>query len=533
ALSPAAGAREQDISISDADATLWAALVDGHPVEVRRTADAFLIPLPASDDPTVERLLELFYRTRVPALRGTGELRQPPPELTVLNGAGVSQPMQVLDQQWELRYPQDLLLTDSKGAFVPDSPLRTTSWLTRLPQKLTMPRWADAGRMIVAIVFVLIVVGFVWIGFRLGWVGGIGIGISLSLLFLVAVFYFTFAIQGQKNATNFAEATKSLDGVGGFGVNDNADDGDGKAVEFFDRLGAMGGRPRAGRVGAPAAPPMAVPLSEAMPEVAASDAPVEQLDRLSKKSAEKRFDKESKKLSDSTAGKVAKDSVPAMKPITALPRLEGEVFDGETKADGDKSGFIIDGKKFTRIAGPISRAEAKAPLPSAHYLDDDVQYFPPGPGSLAGDAGGLLSLTMALEGQADAAVKKFRYLGTETAGNGIGLEVVYENRAAGWTGRWLWMAALAFVAWLIPLAARNVRVYWSILGLTLPLALAPLAPMPWQNALDGIFFGTLAAIALWTSRCLCDAFCAALPQMKSKAFWTRSLSQQAEVVKGA
>ena len=139
---------------------------------------------------------------------------------------------------------------------------------------------------------------------------------------------------------------------------------------------------------------------------------------------------------------------------------------------------------------------------------------------------------MALEGQADAAVKKFRYLGTETAGSGIGLEVVYENRAAGWTGRWLWMAALAFVAWLVPLAARNVRVYWSILGLTLPLALAPLAPMPWQNALDGIFFGTLAAIALWTSRCLCDSFCCALPQMKSKAFWTRSLSQQAEVVKG-
>ena len=142
-----------------------------------------------------------------------------------------------------------------------------------------------------------------------------------------------------------------------------------------------------------------------------------------------------------------------------------------------------------------------------------------------GEAGGLLSLTMALEGQADAAVKKFRYLGTETAGSGIGLDVVYENRATGWTGRWFWIAALAFVGWLVPPTARTLRVLWSVLGLTLPLALAPLAPLPWQNMLDGIFFGTLAAIALWTLRCVCESLCGAWPRMKTKAFWMRSLSR--------
>ena len=152
-------------------ASLWAALVDGQPVEVRHAGGAFLIPLPPSDDPVDERSLQLFYRTLVPALRGTGELRQPPPELTVLNGAGVSQPMQVLDQQWELRYPQDLLLTDSKGAFVPDSPLRSSNWLTRLPQKLTLPSWYSAGRMIGAMMFVVILLAFVWLGFRWSWIG--------------------------------------------------------------------------------------------------------------------------------------------------------------------------------------------------------------------------------------------------------------------------------------------------------------------------------------------------------------------------
>ncbi len=581
-------------------ATLWAALVDGRPVEVRRTAEAFLIPLPASDDPTVERQLELFYRTRVPALRGAGELRQPPPELTVLNGAGVSQPMQVLDQQWELRYPQDLLLTDSKGAFVPDSPLRTSNWLTRLPQKLAMPTWHNAGRMVGAIVFLLVVLFFVWFGLRWGWIGGI----SLSLLVLGGVcFLFTFARQEQKNATNFAASVKSIDGVRGFGVNDNADDGDGKSVDFFGGLGVTGGIPRAGGAGAPAALEKTVLESESLEErptpqseekmpqkkmaakgqpLFADDSPQMKERVRASKSAEmdgpaaaSPTDGESKQRSDLAGitnrfnklmgeqrfaeaevfAKQAKELAPndpVAETMIYKSRLARRVAASDKLKDAKEQGFWsaldsvesagvpFDNGKSARlrkekveqrhvaIAERGERLEGQVFDQSRESVELGHIPFPDA------EAGGLLSLTMALEGQADAAVKKFRYLGTETAGNGIGLELVYENRAAGWTGRWFWIAALAFVAWLVPLTARNVRVLWSILGLTLPLALAPLAPLPWQNTLDGVFFGTLAAIALWTSRCLCESFCCALPRMKTKAFWSRSLSRNtATLILGA
>lgn len=560
-------------------ASLWAALVDGQPVEVRHAGGAFLIPLPPSDDPVGERSLQLFYRTLVPALRGTGELRQPPPELTVLNGAGVSQPMQVLDQQWELRYPQDLLLTDSKGAFVPDSPLRSSNWLTRLPQKLTLPSWYSAGRMIGAMMFVVILLAFIWLGFRWSWIGSC----CLSLLLVGFVgFFLTFGEQEQQNATLFAQAARE---GRVFGLNDIGDKVSGAPMtDLRGDTSAMFDAPKAG--GAPAstapatAPMSGKPSEEAferkemvVPQAAVPKVEVDfakptdrkikivtgggtskkdmELGRLVKNfndlMDQKRYAeaeviaKQAKDLdSDNPVTETLIYKSQLARRMTSNDRLKAAKEEGFwTALDSvEESGVPSDDRKsargrkekveqrFVGIAERGKRSEGQEFDQTRESVDLEHIPFP------NRDAGGLLSLTMALEGQADAAVKKFRYLGTETAGSGIGLEVVYENRAAGWTGRWLWMAALAFVAWLIPLAARNARVYWSILGLTLPLALAPLVPMPWQNALDGIFFGTLAAITLWTSRCLCDSFCCALPQMKSKAFWTRSLSQQAEVVKG-
>jgi hypothetical protein len=563
--------------------TLWAALVDGRPVEVRRTADAFLIPFPASDDPTVERQLELFYRTLIPSLRGTGELRQPPPELTVLNGAGVSQPMQVLDQQWELRYPQDLLLTDSKGAFVPDSPLRSSNWLTRLPQKLAMPSSWNFQRMLNAMMLLFVVIGLIWSHNRWGLFKGFIM--PVVLLAIMSAFLLP-ATQHAREAARRSMMKNDLKQLGtahppqadGFGLNDNADDGDGKAVDFFNRLGVTGGQPRAGGAGTPTAPPVAVPKSEPLSVEATPQAADKLLEKKLAAKAHPAFADEAEKLKErarqSKSGKQTLLGLPSDRSPADSPVFEDSKRSGELAGITSQFNKLMNEKRFAEAEVFAKQAKELAPNdPVAETMIDksklarrvaanDKLKDARGQGFWTAldsvdasgvliargntqdvdglvdairamehsEAGGLLSLTMALEGQADAAVKKFRYLGTETAGSGIGLELVYENRAAGWTGRWFWISALTFVAWLIPRAARNARVLWSILGLTLPLALAPLAPLAWQNMLDGLFFGTLAALALWTSRCLCDSFCCALPRMKTKAFWTRSLSRNTSLL---
>ena len=474
-------------------ADLWAAVVDGHPVEVRRADGAFLIPLRSSDDPAAERSLQLFYRTNVPALRGTGELRQPPPELTVLNGAGVSQSMQVLDQQWKLRYPPDLLLTDSQGAFVPDitTPLDRTSWLSNLPKSLSLPSVRNIIRMASAFVLVLAIIAVIWSRFRWGWKRGV---VAPIVLLGIGSFLWFNVAPSVQSARNAPISRFSIDVSGGTDMlYDRFETADGK-VTFFDLIKTS----EKAMAGATSAPMAAFQIP---PMVAESDAPLE---APKSESMPQEVLATPQAISDSKSdfskpvimGRVRKE--PLSSQIASMPQPS----DKSVEALGDT--LILSGKEQD-LSLTIRQTQEVASR---------------------GDRGGLLSLTMALESQDGAATKKFRYLGTETAASGIGLDLVYENRATGWTGRGVWIAALAFLAWVLPPNRRTFKASWAALGLTLPLALAEIAPLAWQNTLDGFFFGTVAAIALWTLRAAGESLASAWPRMKTKSFWMRSLARR-------
>ena len=570
--------------------SLWAALVDGLPVEVRRADGAFLIPLRASDDPAGERSLQLFYRTNVPALRGTGELRQPPPELTVLNGAGVSQPMQVLDQQWELRYPPDLLLTDSQGAFVPDTttPLDRTSWLTKLPKSLSLPSVRNIFRMASSLVLVLAIVAVIWSRFRWGWKRGVAVPV---VLLGVGTFLWFVAAPPIQSARNAARFRSGLDVSGGTEMlSDLSEDADGKAMSFFD-LSKSSEKAPAGVTSAPMAAPQMPPMaaeqnSQAKPEPMAEGMPTDEFATAKKGGAKSEMSRPTEQklrgasLADiSPSGKddsrfgdmvrqynslldqkryteaeiIAKQAKeldpnnPVAETMVWKAKFARRAAAIEKSKDAKEDGFMqqLDsvewsavpfddrdparfGKEWkARIADPRSLAQSERRLKGQVFdrTTESVELehvpFPSGK-----ERGGLLSLTMAMESQDGAATKKFRYLGTETAASGIGLDLVYENRATGWTGRGVWIAALAFLAWVLPPNRRTFKASWAALGLTLPLALAAIAPLAWQNTLDGIFFGTVAAIALWTLRAAGESLASAWPRMKTKSFWTRALTRR-------
>lgn len=525
---------------------LWAALVDGQPVEVRRADGAFLIPLRPSDDPATERSLQLFYRTNVPALRGTGELRQPPPELTVLNGAGVSQPMQVLDQQWELRYPPDLLLTDSQGVFVPDpaTPLDRSDWLSNLPKSLSLPRWSNLGRMATAIVLVLAIIVLIWSRFRWGWKRGVAVPVVLlgvgSFLWLVAA----PSVQSARNAA------RPMSASGGTTVwFDSAESADARNGYFYAEASKSTATASSGSINVPMAAPQAMtPMAAepSAPQAATKSEPMSELslevkqkqqveidykNRLFDKAAKKGFAskvQDGRELRDQTPGAIAD---PAKRPNATKADKEsgfwapldsvehsGIPFDDRSAIQFGKSGDEVKRRRLALAQNAGSTDEQIHPQERLAVGESESR--------LLSKLGGLLSLTMALESQDGAATKKFRYLGTETVGSGIGLDLVYENRAAGWTGRVVWIAALAFLAWLLPPNRRTLKASWAALGLTLPLALAAIAPLAWQNTLDGIFFGTVAAITLWLIRAAGESLATAWPRMKTKAFWTRSLTRR-------
>ncbi len=110
-------------------AQLWATLLDNAPIEVRRTKTAYLVPLKTSatanpetaEDPTRVRSLKLYYRTQVGRLTAAGRLSQTPPGITVLNGDGSQQPLEILQQNWTVHHPDQTEFVSDPGSFIADA----------------------------------------------------------------------------------------------------------------------------------------------------------------------------------------------------------------------------------------------------------------------------------------------------------------------------------------------------------------------------------------------------------------------------
>jgi hypothetical protein len=116
---------------------LWAALIDGAPIEVRSVGNSYLVPIPLTDQPDAQRTLTLLYQTDGDALKASGELEQTPPAVSVIHSSGTEQRLEVLNQSWQLHYPNDVLITASSGDFAPARDLDTISLLGNLRTQLS------------------------------------------------------------------------------------------------------------------------------------------------------------------------------------------------------------------------------------------------------------------------------------------------------------------------------------------------------------------------------------------------------------
>ncbi len=138
-------------------ADLWATLIDGEPVEVRRGQSGYELPLKPASDPEAPRVLTLFYATKAPAggattadqspadqPRETGDtasntandavtslpagspdavatrrFQQAPPVVSVVGNSGTAERMEMLHQTWTLHYSPDLAVRQSWAPSAP------------------------------------------------------------------------------------------------------------------------------------------------------------------------------------------------------------------------------------------------------------------------------------------------------------------------------------------------------------------------------------------------------------------------------
>ncbi|MEI8380484.1 MAG: hypothetical protein WCJ09_10160 [Planctomycetota bacterium] len=480
------------------DTVLWATLVDGHPVEVRRQGDIYLIPLnavatvaPSAAEPHAghRRQLQLFYRSEVPALTRFGTLEQPPPELSVQTGQGTSQPVDVLDQQWKLHYPNTTLLVHSNGALEPEQRMDETGLLSSWNAGIRVPSLTDLGWQAFWVIVTLGAISLFVLSYRKGkllpLVGVLGVG-GLGFLFLSML----FLGQERSNSSYYAESAKVAAPM-------SAAAGPGRGIQLHDAA------PLADEPAAPMATveskPTAEPFedkagekredSKRMPELAKQQwldlhgkAENEKLEKKTEESAPNQA--EWKSLQSRPRKSERREQPQSGKEESYWKQLDD--IDGMAVADAE----IEDRKDPGR---PVVAANKGAGAPQTRMA--------------------LLSLAIDLTPPDGSLLKSFRYAGADPARGDISLRLDYVDEHAGKVARIFLVVLVALAGWFLRRASLATKLTFAAIGLTLPLALLPLVPYALQVVLDGVFFGSIVASGLWLLtpivRCLekCCANC--------------------------
>lgn len=492
-------------------AVLWAALVDNQPVEIRRAEGLYLIPLAVTSGATTAHQLQLFYRDKAPSLRGAGELTQSPPDLTVLSGQGTGQPVEVLEQTWEVLHPAETLVIDSRGALEPDKdqPLDQPSWLAAWQALIGVPTWQAVGRGLFAIVVGAGAVALLLLLYRRhglrGVVAGVAVLGSLGVLALC-----TLLPGGQSAAVPYSGAM--------------APKASATPAAALDRAPAWGeGKPDgmvadfalAAPTSGPAAPPMAGSglVAEGMP--ALNKSLEENLDRSGL--ARRKLNEQEQIAPPGARDGLKLDGLAEAKKEASsekqAPRFAPEAAPQSRAlglADAKRAGKPEAADPFR----PEDKPMAAEPQPDAalgREVAEQAAAMPAPAGAEAGVAGGalagrslsrlsagvgLMSLSLAFEAPPGSVRKAFRYRGAG-ATTSTELKLHYVDRRTGVAGRWFFLVCGAFLGWL----ARRSSVSWkgTLLagGVALSWGLLPLAPVVWQLVLDAVFFVTCGAAAAW------------------------------------
>lgn len=440
-----------------AGSTLWATLMDGEPVEVRRNGDVYLVPMDLAglrlrmlqagtvldcdcEGSTSSRTLQLFYRSESGPVSQFGTLNQSPPVLTVESGQRTALPVEILQQKWDLHYPQETRLVDSRSPLEPQQPLDRTSLLADWKSELRVPRVAELGEKVLAVVVSIVIIVLLRIGFQRRRVLLTQIFVALVLA-TIGIALLLPSVQQSKKAADRVAARNYQRQMELEQLNRQ------EALQTEDELRF---RQAAGRPMAPAASPKPTPQI--------------------------RLNDEAKDAARLQAG-------------MPIPEPNAEA-DFAQQADG---------------AIPAEGGERKLDL--AIRQNQEVERV-----SVVGSIA-LLSLAIDFVPPEGSREKTFQYVGADDSVSGVPLEVDYVDRRSGNTLRLFVVALVTMIGWILRRASISVRIGLLILGFMVPMAIVPVAPSAWLNILDGVCLGTLIVLALWLIRgsvqlcCRCVACC--------------------------
>ncbi len=456
------------------DTVLWATLVDGRPVEVRRQGDIYLVPLnalatavpsAAEPHPGHRRQLQLFYRSKGTALTRFGTLEQPPPELSVQTGQGTSQPVDVLDQQWKLHYPNTTLLVHSNGVLEPEQRMDETGLLSSWNAGIRVPTLTDLGWHAFWVIVTLGSIALVVLCHRKGQLLVLGGVFGFGLVFLL----FSTLVLSPGSKSYLADSRKT----------------------------AAPPPTMAPAYRAPAAPqaqpndftpPMAEePIVEMDRSMATTEAkPADQPFDADKKESDARKLPELEKQSEAMkSDEMTKEAAPKKHEWKSLSSDRNKKRRGEEQSGkGDPGMKVLDDAMAIADGEGEGRKDGGRPVVVPQREATRTQLA-------------LLSLAIDLTPPDGSLLKSFRYAGADPARGDISLRLDYVDEHAGKVARVFLVVLVALVGWFLRRASLATKLTCAAVGLTLPLALLPLVPHALQVVLDGVFFGSIVVCGLW------------------------------------
>lgn len=454
-----------------AEAMLWAALINSQPVEVRRQGDFYVLPVSSSGG-AIEVVVTLFYRSHVPALEKAGTFRQSPPELTAVSGQGQDEPIEVLEQRWDVIHPEDTLLVHSRGRLEPAGALDQPGWLVELQGLVRQPTWSSAGWGLFTLVVTVGAVAFLVLLHQHRGTRGVIEGLLVIGGFgCVSFCMYAFSAQEQRSANYYANGAKTSRSGSDLSITIQ------QPVSEYDFV-----------------PPTSAPAATSMPAASDEFAPRSELSDFSRSMDESKSE---------DASVAAKRRSMAVDPIQELERsVRVKTIDRLQDAAPQRAA----------VPQLFPAKEDRAGEAKPNDRDDLVQIGVAGVPILgrrsgAAKAKGLLSLSLALEAPSHSRSKSFRYLGAAGGGSGNALELDYVDRNAGSVWRLMLFVFGVFVGWLSRKGPGHRRATLLALLLAASIGLSPIAPVTWQITLDGLFSLACGAALSWglywlVSQCL-------------------------------
>jgi len=496
------------------EAELWAAVIDNLPVEIRRQGEEYRIPLPAARD-DAKHTLRLLYRSIGTPIAETagGRLQQAPPTIQIVDGAGVTQPLEILRQTWTLYHPPELILTGSRGNFRPQTRLASAGMIESAWRLLTSPRPRDLGR---AALVAVAIFGIAWlVRIALGSSPGERqidwrrLGVAAGCLLVVGLLTLMLLPRARDRSIAMTAGT-------------NAKYDNGPTVEYLDQVESMSD---AERMPAPAAPPSVAATPVPTPSVSFGVEPGQSVRVLPRgdeaKSAGDKAEGDRKANVRQYQGIVEAEPTARQRDLNGLEEETLRAKDAAEKGgtmgamNGPRGGATPQKEEAKPQDGQVPPEAPKPELsdetPLAKANRETVSEY--SRSGFSQDAG-LLSLNTALIVPPGARHETFEHRGEDgvagapatAAAGGPALDVGYRRVGTTNFRTWAVAAGLLLATWFLR-GCRALTATLLVLALIVPLAAAPLFPASAQDLLDGLFLGGVAGVVLLALLAVAGWFC--------------------------